>query len=84
MMPACFNFWVCQMDSTTEASYAADTSFLGSSPQSETIQDFDTSLLGITVVDDSAIRSDTQMEMWFGLPLATPNWQGSKYPIFPT
>ena len=51
------------MDSTAEASYAADTSFLGSSPQSETIQDFDTSLLGITVVDDSAISSDTQMDV---------------------
>ena len=51
------------MESTAEASYAANTSFLGSSPQSETIQDFDTSLLGITVVDDSAIRSDTQMDV---------------------
>ena len=31
------------MDSTSKASYAADTSFLGSSPQSENVQDFDTS-----------------------------------------
>ena len=51
------------MDSAQKASCAADTSFLGSSPQSENVQDFDTSLLGITVVDDSAIRSDTQMDV---------------------
>ena len=51
------------MDSTPKASYAADTSFLGSSPQSENVQDFDTSFLGITVVDDPAIRSDTQMDV---------------------
>ena len=46
------------MDSTAKASYAADTSFLGTSPQSEHVQDFDTSLLGVTVVDDPAILSD--------------------------
>ena len=54
------------MDSAQKASYAAETSFLGSSPQSENVenvQDFDTSLLGITVVDDLAIRSDTQMDV---------------------
>jgi len=54
------------MDSTQKASNAADTSFLGSSPQSEDVeivQEFDTSLLGISVVEDPAIRSDTQMDV---------------------
>ena len=65
-MPACFNFWVHQMDSAQKASNAAETSFLGSSPQSgdvEMVKDVDTSLLGISVVDDPAIRSDTQMDV---------------------
>ena len=54
------------MDSAQKASNAAETSFLGSSPQSgdvEIVQEFDTSLLGISVVDDPAIRSDTQMDV---------------------
>ena len=65
MMPACFNSLSIsdQMDSTMEASNAADTSFLGASPQFENVQEFDTSLLGVTVVDDPAILSDTQMDV---------------------
>ena len=51
------------MDSEQKASYAADTSFLGSSPHSENVQEFDSSLLGITVVDDLAILSDIQMDV---------------------
>ena len=54
------------MDSAQKASYAAETSFLGSSPQSgnvEIVQEFDTSLLGFSVVDDPATRSDTQMDV---------------------
>ena len=66
------------MDSAQKASYAADTSFLGSSPQSENVQDFDTSLLGITVVDDPAIRSDTQMDLKLLKLLSILN-----YPIHP-
>ena len=62
-MPACFNVWVYQMDSAQEASNAADTSFLGTSPHAEDVQDFDASLLGVTVVDDPAILSVTQMDV---------------------
>ena len=54
------------MDSAQKASYAAETSFLGSSPQSgnvEIVQEFDTSLLGSSVVDDPATLSDTQMDV---------------------
>ena len=54
------------MDSAQKASHAAETSFLGSSPQSEDVeivQEFDTSFLGFSVVDDPAIRSDTQMDV---------------------
>jgi hypothetical protein len=51
------------MDSAQEASNAADTSFLGTSPQSEDVQDFDASLLGVTVVVDPAIPSVTQMDV---------------------
>ena len=51
------------MDSTQKASHAADTSFLGASPQFENVQEFDTSLLGVTVADDPTILSDTQMDV---------------------
>jgi len=54
------------MDSAQKASNAAETSFLGSSPQSgdvEMVKELDTSLLGISVVEDLAIRSDTQMDV---------------------
>ena len=62
-MPACFNVWVYQMDSAQEANKAADTSFLDTSPHAEDVQEFDASLLGVTVVVDPAIPSVTQMDV---------------------
>ena len=63
MMPTCFNVWVYQMDSAQEANKAVDTSFLGTSPHAEDVQEFDASLLGVTVVVDPAIPSVTQMDV---------------------
>ena len=51
------------MDSAQEANKAADTSFLGTSPHAEDVQEFDASLLGVTVVVDPAIPSVTQMDV---------------------
>ena len=63
MMPTCLNVWVYQMDSAQEANKAAGTSLLGTSLHAEDEQEFDASLLGVTVVVDPAIPSVTQMDV---------------------
>jgi len=51
------------MDSAQEASKAADASLLDTSPHAEDAQEFDASSLGVTVVEDPAIPSVTQMDV---------------------
>ena len=63
MMPTCFNVLVYQMDSAQKATTAAETSLLGTSPYLEDEQEFDASLVGVTVVMDPAISSVTQMDV---------------------
>ena len=63
MMPTCFNVLVYQMDSAQKATTATKTSLMDTNPAVEDEQEFDASLVGITVVLDPAISSVTQMDV---------------------
>ena len=63
MMPTCFNVSVCQMDSAQKATVTGKTSFTDTIPSLEDEQEFDASIVGVTVVVDPVSSSVTPMDV---------------------
>ena len=63
MMPTCFNVLVYQMDSAQKATATGKTRFTDTIPSLEDEQEFDASIVGVTVVVDPVSSSVTPMDV---------------------